>query len=361
MYAVLTRLTGPALLAVLLCAAASEAAGAEPDKRPDRGQDRTAGPPLVADQPMADSEPCTEPGSDKTAMVDRVQRGVYNTVCGAAIWFDGLFGNPRYDQDSDETFGRIGVFETYDRRDGANTRLRLRARYAFPALKQRLRLTLGRGDEQELVEERPANTENPLPATFQSVNDDAWLLGLGYSKQSDLDQGFGIGVRLQSRLDPYVKATYRYNWIFDNTNMLRFRETPFWRRTRGFGTTTQVTLDRLVAPQLLLRWNNNATIAQDTSGFEWGSNVSAYQSFDPGRAISYTALLRGETSADVRIQNYGVETRYRQRMFRKWLFLELSGSLTWPRATLEEQRQINPGVGLGFEMYFGPVPEVEMN
>ncbi len=351
-----TRLIGPVLLAALLCAAG--AARADPDTNPVPG----AEPPLLADQALPEPEPCTDSGSDKQALIDRVQRGVYSTVCGAAIWFDGLFGNPRYEQDSDDTFGRIGLFETYDRRDRFDTRIRLRARYAFPALKNRLRLTLGRGEEQAIVEERPANTENPLPASFQSVDDDAWLLGLGYSKQSDIEKGFdfGIGVRLRSRLDPYVKGTYRYNWVFDNANMLRFRETPFWRDTRGFGTTTQVTLDRLVGPELLLRWNNAATIAEDTKGFQWGSNVSAYQSIDPGRAISYTALVRGETSAEVGIQNFGVETRYRQRMFRKWLFLELSGSLTWPREVLAEERKINPGVGVGVEMFFGPVPDLEM-
>lgn len=358
MIPVLTRLITLSLLAALVGPLFVEAARAEPDEQPVN----EVGPPLAADQPLPEAEPCTEPGSSQKALVDRVQRGIYTTVCGAAMWFDGLFGNLRYEQDTDETFGRIGLFETYDRRDRFDTRLRLRARYAFPAMKQSVRLTLGRGNEQALVEERPATTENPLPASFQSVDDDAWLLGLGYSKQSDIEKGFdfGVGVRLRSRLDPYVKGTYRYNWVFDNENMLRFRETPFWRDTRGFGTTTQVTLDRLVGPELLLRWNNAATIAEDTKGFEWGSNVSAYKSFDRGKAISYTALVRGETSAEVPIQNYGVETRYRQRMFRKWLFLELSGSLTWPRELRVEERKINPGVGLGVEMYFGPVPELEM-
>jgi hypothetical protein len=40
--------------------------------------------------------------------------------------------------------------------------------------------------------------------------------------------------------------------------------------------------------------------------------------------------------------------------------MELSASVTWPRETRDERREINPGVGLGFEMYFGPVPDGEM-
>lgn len=320
------------------------------------------GPPLEADGPMPEEVTCREPGSDGTAWIDRVQRGVYTGVCGSARWFDGLFGNARYDQDSDETFGRLGLFEQYDRRDQLDTKLRLRARYALPNLENRVRLTLGRGDEQQLVEDRPTNSDNPAPSDFQSVEDDAWLLGLGYSKQNGLEDGFdvGIGVRLSGGLDPYLKGTWRHNWLFGSATMLRFRETPFWRDSRGFGATTQLSLDHLATDRILLRWDNLGTVAEDTEGLEWGTSVSLYQSLSRRRAISYTALLRGETGADVPIRNYGVETRYRQNVFRKWLFVELSASVTWPREELTEDREINPGVGLGFEMYFGPVPEVKM-
>lgn len=321
-----------------------------------------SGPPLVADAPMPEDGLCDEPGSDANGWIDKFQRGVYSGVCGTALWFDGLFGNPRFDQDSDETFGRLGLFEYYDRRDDFDTKVRLRARYAFPNLKNRLRLTLGRGDEQALVEGRPSSGQNPSPSSFRTVEDDAWLLGLGYSKRSGLQNGFdfGAGVRLNSGLDPYLKATYTHHLVFRGDTMLRFRETPFWRDSRGFGAATQVSLDHLATDRLMFRWNNIGTVAEDTEALEWGSDVSLYQSLGSRRAISYTALLRGETGADVALQNYGFETRFRRSLARKWLFLELSASVTWPREYLEEKREINPGVGIGFEMFLGPVPDVDL-
>ena len=330
--------------------------------KPLPGLADAAGPPAPSQiQPVA-LTPCTKPGSDSSAWIDRMQRGVYSGVCGSAAWFDGLFGNPRYDQDSEETFGRLGLFETYDRRDKLDTRLRLRASFSLPNLENRLKLTLGRGDEQALVEERPTDTENPQPPSVESDSDDAWLLGLGYNKQGGINNGFdfGVGMRLSSGLDPYAKATYRHNLFFGDRTMLRFRETPFWRDSRGWGATTQLALDYLAADTWLLRWNNIGTVAEDTDGLDWGTSTTAFQSLGKRRGISYTALLRGETDADVRIKNYGFDVRYRQNVFREWLFMELSTSLTWPRETLEEEREINPGVGIGFEMYFGPVPEEKL-
>ncbi len=321
-----------------------------------------AGPPVPGLLVPSALMRCDKPGSDTNAWIDKVQRGIYSGVCGTALWFDGLFGNPRYDLESNETFGRLGLFETYDRRDQLGTQFLLRARFELPNMMHRLRLTVARGDEQQLVEERPGTLVRPLPLGYQNVNDDAWLLGLGYSKQTSLADGFdfGIGVRLGTPVDPYVKSTYRHHFIFSEKTMLRFRETPFWRDSRGFGETTQVTFDHLVTDSVLLRWNNTGTVAGDTDGLEWGTGFTAYHSLKQRRAISYTALLQGETGADVRLQNYGVETRYRQSVFRKWLFLDVSASVTWPRETLAEEREINPGVGLGLEMYFGPVADVDL-
>lgn len=325
------------------------------------GDEPVGGPPAPPPEDVS-TNPCHKSGAQADEWIDDVQRGVYAGVCGAASWFDGLFGTPRFDQDSNETYGRLGVYETLDRRDNLDTRLKLRARLALPAFQNRARITLGRGDEQELVEERPSNSEIPQPAVLGSDTDDAWLLGLGYGKQGNLEKGFdfGIGVRLRFSVDPYVKATYRHNFIFDVNNMLRFRETPFWRDSRGFGTTTQIAFDHLVGPSLLLRWNNVGTVAEDTDGLDWGTNVTAYKSLGSRRAISYTALLRGETAADVAIQNYGAEVRYRQQVFRSWLFIDLQTSLTWPREIREEKREINPGIGIGFEMFFGPTPDSQL-
>jgi hypothetical protein len=318
------------------------------------------GPPVAT--PDWNGGSCYNTGNAADIWVDKFQQRVYTGVCGAALWFDGLFGNPRFDRDSQATYGRLGLFETYDRRDGATTRLRLRARYALPAFQNRLRINFGREDEQAFIEDRPTKGENPLPQAFESVQDETWLLGLGYSRRAGLDSGFdfGAGVRLGTPADPFVKASYRFNVVFNEDSMLWLQETPFWRDSRGFGAVTQATLDHLANPALLLRWNNLGTVAEDTEGLGWSSNVTAYQFFSRRRAISYTALVVGETGADVALQNYGFESRYRQQVFRRWLFLQVSGSVTWPREYLDEKREINPGVGIGFEMYFGPVPDLEM-
>lgn len=291
-----------------------------------------------------------------------MQRGVYYSVCNSARWFDGLFGTRRYDQDSDETFGRLGLYELWDDRDDFRTRLRLRARLALPTMQDRLRVFFGRVDDNEVVEDSRTDTGGSMPTSFQRVEDEAWLLGLGYSKQGGLENGFdfGAGIRIRTPVDPYTKGSYRHNFVFTDATALRIRETLFWRDSRGFGETTEIDLDHLLTPRLLFRWDNTATLAEDVGEIEWTSALILFQSLSERRAVAYTSFISGVEDTDVPIRNYGVELRYRQRVLREWLFLEARTSLTWPRETLAEEREINPGVGIGFEMYFGPVPEMEM-
>jgi hypothetical protein len=343
------------LLALLALAAACAGPASAND-----AADAAVGPPAPADASSQPVEyPCDQPGSDGQAMLDRVQRGVYLGVCGTARWFDGLFGTRRYDQDSDQTFGRLGLTERWDDRDGFETRLRLRARLALPAMQNRLRLVFGRVDAREGVENTEEQGGSALPSSFGNVEDDAWLLGLGYSKQEGLEDGFdfGAGIRIRTPVDPYTKGTYRHNFIFSDATALRARQTLFWRDSRGVGETTEVDLDHLLSPRLLLRWGNTATLAEDVERLEWTSALTAFQSLSERRALAYTGFVTGVVNTDVPVRDYGVEIRYRQRVLRKWLFLDARTSLTWPRETLEEDREMNPGVSLGFEMYFGPVPD----
>ena len=194
------------------------------------------------------------------------------------------------------------------------------------------------------------------------MEDDSWLLGLGYSKQGELKNGFDFsaGVRIRTPVDPYSKATYRHDLVFGDDALLRARQTVFWRDSRGWGETTELSVDKLLTSRLLLRWANSATLAEDVRRFEWYSGLTTFQSLGNHSGLAYSGFVSGVVNTDVPIRNFGAELRFRRRVLRKWLFLELRSSLTWPKESLAEEREINPGVGVGFEMYFGPVPETDL-
>jgi hypothetical protein len=86
---------------------------------------------------------------------------------------------------------------------------------------------------------------------------------------------------------------------------------------------------------------------------EWLSSVTLYQNLGEGRALAYQASASGESRRDVSLEDYGFRVIFRRRIFRDWLYLELRSSVTWPRETSQERRELDPGVGAAVEMQFG--------
>ncbi len=320
--------------------------------------------PLPQEQPVDTKSPDPCAGkSDKNTWLDKTQRGIGWTVCGTARWFDGFFGDrSRYEATITETNGRLGLFGYYDQRNGFNPDYRFRVKLALPTAKRRAKLLFGRGDDRKLIEERGTNDADTLPSRFATVEDTSWLLGLGYQKGGSLKRGFdtSLGVKIRNPPDPYGKLRYFQNWTVNDETLLRWRQTAFWTQRRGFGTTTNIDLDVLLGEHFMTRFANSGTVAEDRDGLDWNSSLTLYQGLSNRRALSYRAYVFGLTGAPESLHNYGLELRFRRRILRNWLFVEFLGSVSWPKYLPDERRELNPGGGIGFDMYFGPVPEEQM-
>lgn len=333
-------------------------------------------------QPLVSDEPARAPESDsqsaerehvpeqaatidtasadraKERLLDKTQRTVYDVVNGTSQWFDRFFGSTELDEGANVSRGRVSVGTQWDEREDFNHRLRLKARFPLPALKKRARLILGRGDTEDIVDGSDSDNVDTLPDRFNDFDDEDWLLGLGYSRDGELAKGFdfGAGVSLSSPVEPYARITYRWNHAFGDNRLWRLRPRVFWQEERGTGASINSIFDYVVNPSWLLRSWIILVSEDEVDGLGWTNNLVAYQSLSGTDALSYSAFITGETSNPVELQDYGLELRYRKRVGREWLFMELSTRLTWPREFVEEVRESNFGVGIEFEMQFGEWP-----
>lgn len=334
-------------------------AGAElPAEVDAKSLDFSAGPP---EQLSLRIDPCKQFDGAETHWLDKQQVFVYRTVCGATAWFDGFFGDRRYDQATGDTFGRITIGGYWDERDGWDSRLRFRAKFALPSLREKGSLLIGRGDGQDLIEERDTSGTNPVPISPNTGQDDATFVGFGFDAVKKLSRalGFSAGVKLRAPPEPFVKIRYNRAWQLSERNLLRLRPIGYWRSEEGFGTTLNVDIDHVLSNSFLFRWSNFGNISEDeeVEGVDWGSTLYLFHAVTKDQAWTYSVFGRGETDADITFQNAGFEIRYRRRIFRDWLFLETGGGVSWPRYSAEEQREANFGLGLAFQAYFGPAPE----
>jgi dienelactone hydrolase len=294
----------------------------------------------------------------KDPLLDRTQQTVHDVINGAARYFDSFFGSTDSEQGSNVSQGRLAVSGQYDDRNGFRQRFRLRTRIALPALRDRTRLILGRGDADEMIDGTANNNIDTLPGRFNDFEDDDWLIGVGFSRDQALSRGwdFSAGVTVRFPLEPYVRATYRWSRTFGDAWLWQLRPRVFAQSQRGTGASLTNSLDFAVRRNWMLRSWTVLQGEDDIEGLGWTQQFTAYHSISDRLAMSYNLFATGETDAEVPTQDYGFELRLRRRISRDWLFLELLGFVTWPRELLDEERELNPGVGIEFEMQFGDWP-----
>jgi hypothetical protein len=348
------------ILIVLIATVSAGCAGNRPI--PDSEEISVAEPEL-AQEPESDgteqtpvAETTGEPA--KVPLLDKTQQVVFGITSGAAQEIDKFFGSSDIEEEATVTRGRLTVGGQWDERDGLKKRVRLKARVALPAIDDRTSLIFGRGDADEMVDGSGDRNIDSLPTRFNDVEDEDWLLGIGYARDTTLRRGwmFGAGVKLATPLEPFVRATYRWNRVFRDDWLWRVEPRLFLQSQRGAGASIQNTLDYALNDHWLIRSWSVAVVEEEVEGISWTSKLIAYQNLSPKSAFSYAVFGTGETDYEVPIRDYGIELRYRRQVSRDWLFVELLTYLNWPRDFLIEERESSVGLGIEFEMQFGTWP-----
>ena len=291
-------------------------------------------------------------------LLDRTQATVESVVTGTAQIVDNIFGSADVEEEASVTRGRFSIGGQWDQRDGLRERIRLKARIALPALENRTSLLLGRGDVDDFVDGSSDDNIDTLPDRFNDYEDEDFLLGVGYSRDAALRRGwsFGVGVQMKTPLEPFARATYRWNRAFNEDWLLRLEPRVFVQSQRGAGISIQNTLDHAFNDTWLLRSWSIVVAEREVEGISWTTKLVAYQKLTEKSATSYAMYASGETDYEVPLRDYGLEFRYRRQISRDWLFVELLTYVNWPRDFLIEKRETNVGVGIEFEMQFGNWP-----
>ena len=297
--------------------------------------------------------------AQKPSIIDGTQRTVHNVVNATVRKVDSFFGQTELDRESRVSRGRISTGAQYDPRDGSKFRLRLKGRFALPAFEHRTRLMVGRGDFDDFIDGSADDNIDKLPNRFNDFEDEDWLIGVGYSRDQKLSRGwdFGVGVNVTFPLAPSIRATYRWNRSYGDDWLWRVSPRFFLQNQRGAGASLTNMLDHVFSETIMGRSYTLLVVEDEVEGVSWTQKFTAYQALSRNKAVSYSVYGTGETRRDVRVTNYGFELRFRRRILREWLFLELFTYVDWPREFPEEKRESNIGVGFEVEMQFGEWPD----
>ena len=302
-----------------------------------------------------ENDPCRGELGDEAARLDRLREGVFEGVCSSARWFDGLFGDARdYTESYGQTYGRIGIGVAWDELDDFSADGHFRVNVDLPVLGERFNAVIGRETEDSYINDN-FDDVGFLPGSFSDDRDAEWYAGLNYRALEGTNSRFDVsaGVQVQSPINPYVKARYRYYLYPAERWLVTTRLTTFWENEDGFGVTAAVDTDWSIRDELLLRWANTVTRSEATDGALWKTRFTLYQALSEKSAMRYEAGLRGETGG-VQPDRKELKVTYRRSVWRDWFFIEGYTGLFWADDENPERRcDACAMAGLGFELMFG--------
>src|SRR5262245_53773119 len=298
---------------------------------------------------------CAQRDRPDASMLERMRRRLTVTTCASSAWLDSLGGNQfRYDQYR-ATYGTVSAGGLWSDYDGFDPRLRFRVRLQLPQWDERISAFAGRVGEDDYISDTEGDFEALPTRQFGTLEEEAVLVGLGYSSPQRTGNDFdaGVGVRVDLPLDPYARARYEIVRSFSERYVFSARETVFWQNTEGFGTTTRINLDRVISDRFLLRWSNVGKYTEETLGLEWYTQLTLFQSLGQRTGLAWQAQIEGATDNEVQLTRQAVRLIMRRQLTPEWLILELRGGVGWPRRKLTEDREPSPELGIAFEMQFG--------
>ena len=347
-----------AFLVVAGCASSPEPAGPDAE-HPGVPVDPASGPDVAAvDAEVDPVSDAIDPSDEDLPLLDRTQRTVFNVVNATSQRFDSFFGSTELAEGENVRRGRLSVGGQWDERDGLKERLRLKARFPLPALRKRTSLVLGRGPANDFVDGSSSENIDTLPDRFNEFEDEDWLLGLGYTRNSGVSRGwdFGVGMKIATPVEPYVRAQYRWNREIGNAWLWRVRPLVFVQNQRGAGASLTNIVDYAVTSSWMLRSWSILQGEDEIEGLGWTQKFMSYHALAGKNAVSYSVYARGETANDVPLQDYGLELLYRKRVARDWFFVDVWTRVSWPQEFVDEIRETNWGFGVEFELQFGDWP-----
>lgn len=296
-----------------------------------------APPPAAAAEP-----PPAAPGAEA------LRTSVRNTALWLARGVDSWFGDKPFSDGGSVTEGRLGLGLLHRPPDDGSVSLRFNARVRLPNLEDSAYVFVGRDNPREVITDQPGAFTRPQRLQPETSEDTRFFAGVGVLLRESTDLRVGI----RGGLKPYVQLRWRHALPLGEQALADFRQTFFWTVDDHLGSTTALSLERELHPDLALRWLVSGTVTQDSGRLAVASNLGAYRSFGLRRQLALELIATAEQRTGVGLTDYGLQARWQQPLHVDWLVGEVLVGHFWPRADASVPREPGWAAGLTLTLHF---------
>lgn len=284
---------------------------------------------------MAEKLMAVEPESKEEAQEDTLIDHAHHSLSRSLFLFsntiDSFFGGQRADDLPNGSRIRLYWMANKEENTALVGESAIKANIVLVETQKKLKVSFKNKYEEENEKKSEIKTENKeqqdqvatQAPVSQSSFDPADLLRWRLKIDS--------GIRVAIPPEPFAKLRLLKSWYFGNYE-LRPSQEVFWYLESGFGETTRLDLDRPINEDLLFRYENWVTWRDETDQYEFASGPILFQRLSDRRGLSYNLKILGTSEPIWHVNDYKFEIAYRQLLWRKWFFLELTPYVHFPKA-----------------------------
>jgi len=298
------------------------------------------------EQPV--SQPDTPDDTDAQLELMDVQRNyLSNEFVGFVTRMDRFFGDDRNYLEANKSVLQFDLTKLSGYGGSRNPVLSGRAKLDMPLAEKRLHLLMETDPEKNIT---GATAEGQPVIANEVVAPSKVAVGAGYAKEQESRWYFGAdaGIQIHTPVEPFVRARGSYSLPMEQWRM-KVAETLFWFNTIGVGETTQLDLEHIISEPVLFRSSSYATWLRDMHNFDLRQDLSIYHNLNDRSALLYQASAVGVSNPQVQAMEYILSLLYRYRLRQKWVFLELSPQLHFPKA---DNFKSNSALSIRLEILF---------
>jgi hypothetical protein len=295
-------------------------------------------------------EAVSEETREKRGAVDVVHATISRGVLGTADWLDSFFDDPRYQVEENRTRVKVGLDYFLEEGSGPDISVPISVKIALPHFQKKARIVVVGTPDNDLeaqtgvagtaVSRLPGAQENNVTTAFDY-----------FFKATDRKNvAVRVGVRFrEGEPELFVQPRYRLLIPLDPW-ALRFTQSFRWWTEFGWEEATTVDLERTVGTDLFFRTTVQGAWAQEEHGYLYSLSFVLRQPLSPRHALQYEWINNFETRPKNQAVEYLAIVRYRQKIWRDWLFYEIAPQARFPR---DRDFDFTPGILFRLEMIFG--------
>jgi len=266
---------------------------------------------------------------------------------------DALFQNERYIEEIKKSFVRLSMDYMYNSLDSNDINIKLTAKLALNKSRNNLRFYLSGLNQDNIDDINKKNNDN---------NDKAEI-GISYllESTSNLQTEYFLGIR---SLYPYVKGRFSYTKEMNSWTIEPVQIIEYFTRDE-FKEQTKLYLDTHIAKKVNLKLELSRGTNSKNSGMDYSGVASIFWTPLNKTGVQLSQGIYGNTKYDYifnevtgetkvydKINNYETTLTFRQNIYKKWLFYEISPGINFHK---DNDFKANYKFLLRIDAFFGDI------